>query len=191
MAQYQKGDARAFEVLLRRHEKPVYNFVYRMTGNRAAAEDLLQETFLRVIRHAKEFEGRARFSTWVYTIARNLCHDQGRRMKFRRHASLDEPLSREQDGAARVEFVAADAPTPHDEAVAKGLLARLEVALATLSKDQREVFLMREKLGLPFKEIAAVVGAPENTIKTRMRHALEKLQKALDAETEELARVTG
>jgi RNA polymerase sigma-70 factor, ECF subfamily len=191
MAQYQKGDTRSFEVLLRRHERPVYNFLYRMVGHPATAEDLLQEVFLRVIHHAKDFEGRAKFTTWVYTIARNLCHDHGRRQKFRKHASLDAPISDEKDGASRVDFVPSRDSSPHDDLVAKDLMARLEQAMTTLSDDQREVFLMREKLGLPFKEIAAIVGCPENTIKTRMRHALEKLQKALNIEIEELARVTG
>jgi RNA polymerase sigma-70 factor (ECF subfamily) len=191
MAQYQKGDARSFEVLLRRHERPVYNFLYRMVGHPTTAEDLLQEVFLRVIHHAKDFEGRAKFTTWVYTIARNLCHDHGRRQKFRKHASLDAPVSDEKDGASRVDFVPSRDSSPHDDLVAKDLMARLEQAMTTLSDDQREVFLMREKLGLPFKEIADIVGCPENTVKTRMRHALEKLQKALRIETEELARVTG
>jgi RNA polymerase sigma-70 factor (ECF subfamily) len=191
MMQYREGDVRAFEVLLRRHEKPVYNFLYRMTGHPTTAEDLLQDVFLRVIHHAKDFEGRAKFTTWVYTIARNLCHDHGRRQKFRRHASLDAPLSDEKDSASRVDMVPAKDSGPHDDLVAKDLVGRLEKAMATLSDDQREVFLLREKMGMPFKEIAAVVGCPENTVKTRMRHALEKLQKALDLEAEELARVTG
>jgi RNA polymerase sigma-70 factor, ECF subfamily len=190
MGQFQKGDSRAFEVLLRRHERPVYNFLYRMVGNPSTAEDLLQDVFLRVINNAQSFEGRAKFSTWVYTIARNLCHDHGRRQKFRRHASLDAPVSDDSD-SSRVDFVPSKDSSPHDDLVAKDLIARLELALETLSDDQREVFLMREKLGLPFKEIADVVGCPENTVKTRMRHALEKLQKALEVESEELARITG
>ena len=75
MLAFQAGDARAFEVLVRRHRTPVYNFILRFTGHRARAEDLLQETWLKVVRSAPEYQPRARFTTWVYTIARNLCID--------------------------------------------------------------------------------------------------------------------
>lgn len=191
MEQFLRGDAKAFEVLLRRHEKAVYHFLFRFVRHPQTSEDLLQETFLRVIHHAKDFQGRSKFSTWVFTIARNLCLDHSRRQKFRKHASLDAPLSEDKDSASRVDFVPSKDASPQDDLTAKDLLARLDKALLTLSDDQREVFLMREKMGLPFKEIAEIVGCPENTVKTRMRHALEKLQKAIEIEREELARVTG
>lgn len=191
MEEFQRGDAKAFEVLLRRHERAVYHFLYRMTQNPSVAEDLLQDVFLRVVHHAKDFQGRARFSTWLFTIARNLSHDHARRQKFRNHASLDAPLSQEGEGASRLDFVPSRDASPHENIVAKDLVARLQKALQTLSEDQREVFLLREKMGLPFKEIAQIVGCPENTVKTRMRHALEKLSKALESENEELARVMG
>jgi RNA polymerase sigma-70 factor (ECF subfamily) len=189
--QFAKGDAKAFEVLLRRYERPLYYFIYRMVGSPTTAEDLVQEAFLRVVHHAAEFEGRAKFSTWLYTIARNLCHDHGRRQKFRRHVSLDEPIGHDKDSASRVEFVPSRESSPHEDLEAKHTMESLEKILETLSEEQREVFWMREKAGLQFKEIAVIVGAPENTVKTRMRHALEKLQKALLSQQEELKRLLG
>ena len=92
MVMYQKGEVRAFEVLLSRHRKPVFNFILRFVGDRETAEDLLQEAFMRVIKGAEAYKRQAKFTTWLYTIARNLCVDQTRRRKHRKHASLDAPM---------------------------------------------------------------------------------------------------
>src|ERR1041384_1901866 len=89
MVLYQRGEVRAFELLLTRHRKPVYNFILRFVGDKETAEDLLQEAFMRVIRGAEAYKRQAKFTTWLYTIARNLCVDQTRRRKHRKHASLD------------------------------------------------------------------------------------------------------
>ena len=93
MEAYQRGDTRAFEVLLARHQRPVFNFFVRQVGNRALAEDLLQDVFLRVIKGARNYKREAKFTTWLYTIARNLCVDNARRAKHRKAASLDQPVS--------------------------------------------------------------------------------------------------
>ena len=84
MARYQKGDVAAFAELVSRHEKRLWNFVRRFVADGATAEDLLQEVFLRVVRSAREWRPSAKFSTWLYTIARNLCTDQARRGALRK-----------------------------------------------------------------------------------------------------------
>src|ERR671936_2734997 len=89
LAAYQQGDPGAFESLLRRYRAPLFTFLLRMLGDREKAEDLAQETFLRIVKGAQAWERRARFQTWLYTIARNLCVDQSRRDRFRRADSLD------------------------------------------------------------------------------------------------------
>src|SRR5687767_2891733 len=89
MAAYQKGDLGAFAELVGRHEKRLWSFVRRFVAERTAAEDLLQEVFLRVIKSAPEWKPDAKVSTWLYTIARNLCTDHARRAAFRKAASLD------------------------------------------------------------------------------------------------------
>src|SRR2546421_11796265 len=89
LADFQQGDAGAFERLLARHRAPLYTFLLRMLGDRERAEDLAQETFLRIVKGAQAWEQRARFQTWLFTIARNLCVDQSRRDRFRRTDSLD------------------------------------------------------------------------------------------------------
>ena len=177
MLRFQAGDARAFEVLVRRHRTPVFSFLLRLTGDRARAEDLCQEAFLRVVKASAGWERRARFSTWLYTLARNLAVDEARRMSFRRAEPLDDPLP---GNRAHPEPVADD-PQPDRAADAVLVRSMLEAALSALPAEQREVFLLREHAGLRFAEIAEVTGAPENTVKSRMRYALEALRIELAA----------
>ena len=182
MEAFQRGETRAFEHLLRRHKRPVYNFIHRQVGNEATAEDLLQEVFLRVIRGATSYKREAKFTTWVYTIARNICVDQARRAKHRRAASLDQPL-RGGDGEQKGTMgdrVPGTNPAVDRQVIGKELKGRIQQAIAKLNEEQREVFLLREYQNLPFKEIADIVGCPENTVKSRMRYALEKLRVELE-----------
>lgn len=180
MVRYQRGEVHAFEVLLSRHRKPVYNYVLRFVHDPAQAEDVLQDTFLRVIKASANYEQQSKFTTWLYTIARNLCVDAARRGKHRRAQSLDAPLDDDEKGATLLD-VTADKKGQVDRAViGKQLGERIQEEVARLVEEQREVFVMREVLNLSFKEIADVVGVSENTVKSRMRYALEKLRDALD-----------
>lgn len=180
MLRYQQGEVRAFEILLTRHRKPVFNFILRFVQNRELAEDLLQEAFLRVIRSAANYKRQAKFTTWLYTIARNLCVDQSRRAKHRKAQSLDAPMSTS-DGSGTLLDVVAGNELPSDRTlVSKEIHKKLHAALGELSEEQREVFLMREFLDMPFKQISEVVGVPENTVKSRMRYALQKLRMELE-----------
>ena len=180
MVQYQQGEVRAFEILLSRHRKPVFNFILRFIGERETAEDLLQETFMRVIKGADAYKRQAKFTTWLYTIARNLCVDQTRRRKHRRHASLDAPMSASEDSGTLLDVIPSSEMASDRTSVNKQLHETMQRAIGGLSDEQREVFLMREFLDMPFKQIAEVVGVPENTVKRRMRYALEKLRLELD-----------
>ena len=179
LAEFQQGDAGAFERLLRRHRGPLYTFFVRMLGDRARAEDLAQETFLRIVKGAASWEHRARFQTWLYTIARNLCVDSTRRERFRRADSLD---AQEGEDGPLVDAVPSDGAMPDRAAQSVRLRPLLQRALLALPPEQREVFVLREQAGLPFKEIAELVSANENTVKSRMRYALEGLRKALASE---------
>lgn len=191
MEEYGRGDASAFEALLRRHQKPVLNFIFRYVGIRAVAEDLTQDVFMRIIRRAKSYKREAKFTTWLYTIARNICVDHSRRMVHRRAASLDHPVRRGDDDARPLgESIADRRADVAREAIGRQLGQRIREAVEGLAEDQREVFLLREVAGLQFKEIADIVGIPENTAKSRMRYALEKLRVEL-AEYEDLARQLG
>ncbi len=180
MLSFRDGDARAFEELVARHRRGLFNFLLRSVQNRSRAEELLQEVFLRVVRSKDRYERTAKLTTWLYTIARNLCVDESRRAKFRRTVSLDAPRrGAEEDSPAMVETVPADQVATDEAAAAPQIRARVAKAIEGLPEDQREVFLMRQMSGLSFKEIGDIVGAPENTVKSRMRYALEKLRQEL------------
>lgn len=191
MLRYQGGDRSAFAQLVRRHKTPVFNFVLRHIRTSSLAEDLTQDVFVRVVQSAAEFRHSARFSTWVYTIARNLCIDQLRKAQLRRHPSLDQPSGpgSDEEGPTLGERMADDHPdrTVDRAAIGRELSGHIKVAVDSLPEDQREVFLLREIANIPFKEIAVMIGIPENTVKSRMRYALERLQRAL-GEYEDYAR---
>jgi RNA polymerase sigma-70 factor (ECF subfamily) len=185
LAAYRGGDVRAFERLLARHEKPIWSFLRRFVRDAEAAEDLLQEVFLRVVRDAQEsgpaWKGEAKFSTWLYTIARNLCIDRARRTAVRGSGSpsIDGASDGEGETTTLHERIAAPGPSTDALVARRQAARRIDRAVAELPDDQREVFLMREVMELPFAEIASVVGVSEPTVKSRMRYALEKLRAAL------------
>jgi RNA polymerase sigma-70 factor (ECF subfamily) len=187
MRRFQRGEAEAFTVLLGRHRRSVYNFVLRFVRAAAAAEDLTQDAFVRVVQGSATFQHDARFTTWLFSIARNLCVDHLRKMTHRRHASLDQADGPDSSAPALVDRVAGGESSGERAAIGTQLRERIAQAIDTLPDDQREVFLLREVGCVPFREIAAIVGVNENTVKSRMRYALLRLQEAL-SEYEEYAR---
>lgn len=189
MVRYQRGDREAFAVLVKRHHKPVYNFVLRQLKSPALCEDVTQDVFMRLVQNAAEFKHEARLSTWLYAIARNLCIDQLRRLQHRRHPSLDQPVAAESDARTLGDSVSAQHPSADAERGAGGSEMQVSIvkAVEALPDDQREVFLLREIADLPFKDIAEITGVSENTVKSRMRYALDRLKLAL-SEFEEYAR---
>jgi RNA polymerase sigma-70 factor (ECF subfamily) len=190
MVRYQRGDREAFAEIVHRYETPIYNFVLRQVRHGNAAEDVTQDVFLRLVQNAADFKHEARFSTWLYTIARNLCVDHLRKQSHRRHPSLDQPQSGDATGTRpMIDNVADGHPRASVERTAASgeVAGRIVEAVQGLPEDQREVFLLREIANLPFKEIAQITGVGENTVKSRMRYALDRLQEAL-SEFEEYAR---
>lgn len=174
---YRDGDAAAFRSLFERYRGPLFNFLLRRVRDRSRAEELYQEVWTKVIERSDDFRGDAKFSTWLYTIARNRCIDHQRRMKLRVHQSLDASAS---DSSPAI-LAQANAPGPATDelAAASSLQVRIASAVDALPDDQQEVFLLRHLQGLAFQEIADVVEAPVNTVKSRMRYALERLQHQL------------
>lgn len=177
-ARYQNGDARAMATLYDRHARPLRAFAQQRGA--ARPDDVVQDTFLRVVRNGTGFQGQAKFRTWLYTIARNLCVDASRRDRFRSGPSLDAPTGSE-DNRTLGDRIANDSiGTDASRNLAdREFQAAFETAMAQLPDEQREVFAMRELSGLSFAEIAEATAINENTVKSRMRYALKQLREAL------------
>jgi RNA polymerase sigma-70 factor (ECF subfamily) len=173
VAQLRRGDLDALSTLLTRYQNRLYRYLLRMVRQPAEAEDLFQQTWLRVAEKIQHYDPRRSFEAWLFTLARNLAIDHLRRM---RPESLDEPIG---DSAAG-ETAATRLPS-HDRPPIEGILARertqrLGVVLEMLPVVQREVLTLRFEEEMKIEEIAEVLGAPLSTVKTRLRRALERLR---------------
>ncbi|MCX7891884.1 MAG: RNA polymerase sigma factor [Burkholderiales bacterium] len=175
MLAYRDGDARAFERLYARHKGPVFRYLRRQCGGAAAAEELFQDVWLRVVSARASYAPSAKFTTWLYTIAHNRLMDHYRSLGRRPpHASLD-------DAAAPVPDPAADpAEGPERALDRKRAAARIVAAVEALPDAQREAFLLQQEGGLSVEEIAAATGVPFETAKSRLRYALAKLRAELE-----------
>ena len=174
---YRDGNTSAFETLLKRYRGPLFNFLLRSVRDRGRTEEIYQDVWMKVIERCDDFRGDAKFSTWLYAIARNRCIDHQRRMVFRRHQSLDAP---ESDGGRTLGERVPGGGIPIDREAMRGALRnRIGKAVEVLPDEQREVFLLRQLQGMSFKEIADLTGTSVNTAKSRMRYALERLQQSL------------
>ncbi len=179
---YQRGDVRSFEILLTRYKSEIYNYIYRFLGDREGSHEAFQEVFERVIRSAHVYTQRAKFSTWLYTIAHNYCIDFLRNKKHRDNTvSLnDTPGQGGEDEALTWESRLRDHhPGPDQQVGVFDLERKLKLALDSINPDQKEVFLLRERQGLQFDQIAEIVGVSVHTVKSRMRYALEGLRGSL------------
>lgn len=174
------GDDRAFEAIVRRHAGLVLTLGRRLLGSRDAAEDLLQDVFVKVHASLRGFRGEAALKTWIARIAvntaRNRRRDDARRLRvvapvgsFRPRAGGDDPPSLDEtarDGA----------PSPERAAMSAAARERIEDALARLPRDFREALLLRESEGLSYEEIASVLGIEIGTVKSRIARARARLQ---------------
>ena len=180
MLAFAGGDGEAFERLFRRHGGGLLTYLAHLTGERAAAEDLLQEIFLRVVRRAGEYRPEGRFRAWLHTIAHHALTDQLRRAALRPVTS--DAMETNDDGNEHEPTTLASGDDPLLRVHARELGARIEAALARLPEAQREVFLLRERAGLELSEIARVTDANLATVKSRLRYALAALRQILCAE---------
>src|SRR5215475_1673275 len=169
------GDLDSFNQLVLRWERPIYALAYRVIGREEDARDVCQETFLRAFRALGGFRGQAKFSSWLYRIALNLCRDWVRRQRRTPVVQLPEDID-------VVELAASREPSePIEELVARRDLTRVvEKAMARLPEEQRTAIILKEYHGLTFQEIADLVGCPLSTVKTRLYQGLTVLRRELD-----------
>jgi RNA polymerase sigma-70 factor (ECF subfamily) len=166
-------DHAAFAQLVRRWEAPIQRLCARMTGDLHKAEDLAQEAFTRVFHKRHDFQPSAKFSTWLWRIAINLCHDEQRRRMRRPELSI-EATADEDEGRPAVEFASGDTG-PAEALQALERAEHVRRALLKLPEHYRSVVVLRHYEGLRFHEIAEVLGIPEGTVKSRMFEGLSRL----------------
>jgi RNA polymerase sigma-70 factor (ECF subfamily) len=170
-----EGEASAFDVLVDRWEDKIRGAAWRVLGSEEEARDVAQEAFLKAYRGLGGFKQEARFSSWLYQIALNLCRDRLRRRKTRASVSLEEL---EESGPVLVE----PRPGAHEIAVRNDLAGAVRRAIAGLSSEQREVVILKEYEGLTFLEIAQALEVPVSTVKTRLYRGLGQLRVRLERE---------
>ena len=170
----QGGDMKAFERLVKRHEKQVYSVALRMTGNESDAFDLSQETFIRMFQSIKSFKGDCAFSTWLHRIATNICLDFLRKQK-RRFANEEawEIESEEKTASREVPDLRYSPETAMEK---RQVQEAVQAALLTLSPEHRQVLLLREISGLSYAEISETLDMEVGTVKSRIARAREQLR---------------
>jgi RNA polymerase sigma-70 factor (ECF subfamily) len=172
MERFLRGEIEGFNLLVENYKVKLFNLLYRLTGAREEAEDILQETFLRVYKERESYDFNYSFSTWIYTIALNLCRNLYRRKNRVRFTSLDTLLS--QPGSDSENF-----------GNKSRLSSILEKTINTLPLKYKKVFLLRDVDQLSYEDIALTLGIPLGTVKSRVNRARRILKKKLRPMMEE------
>jgi RNA polymerase sigma-70 factor, ECF subfamily len=177
------GDQESFNQLMLRWERPIYALAYRVIGREEEARDVVQETFLRAYRGLRNFRGQAKFSSWIYRIALNLCRDWIRRERR-------APIAATPEGVDLVELAAEREPAESiEDLIARNDMSRVVArAMARLPEEQRTAIILKEYHGMTFQEIADLQGCPLSTVKTRLYQGLSVLRRQLESEGHEMAR---
>jgi RNA polymerase sigma-70 factor (ECF subfamily) len=177
MLAYARGEMRAFETLYSRHRAALYRYLVRQSRDTEIANDLFQEVWSRVIVNRGRYEARAKFRTFLFTLAHNCFIDHCRRMKSR-------PAGTSIEDADAADLLTDDDARPEYELERAENSRRYRAALATLPQEQRDVYLLHEESDLSLEEIARVTGVGTETAKSRLRYAVGKLKAAMMAEAD-------
>ena len=170
----QRGDTKAFEILIRRYQRQVFNLIYQMTHNVEVVEDIGQDIFIAAFKAIKDFKAQSSFFTWLYRIAINHCknyltasnrtQDAEKRYRIEQH-SVEIPEDYEKN--------------PQSMLLAKEFVEQMEEAMASLPAEQRIVLTLCEFQGLSYQEIAEILGCPIGTVRSRLSRARSGLQEIL------------
>jgi len=171
VANYLKGDEKTLEILIKRYLKLIYSFTFRFVGNSQEAEDITQETFVKVWRNFKKFNQKKKFKTWIFQIAKNTCFDFLRKKKKISTLSLEKYF-----------YLVDLNPLPTEISEKESLKEKIQEAIEKLSSKTREILNLYYNQGLTFREIAQTLNEPINTVKSRHRRAIETLKNRLKSE---------
>lgn len=181
MLSCQKGSETALEALYQRHYRPIFLYISRMIGSREMAEDLTQETFIRIYVNKASWKPQAKFTAWMYRIARNLCIDEKRRY-WNRNVHAESSMASNDDNKDipfldRIEDESGDARTVLEMKINEDVIKQ---AINQLSEEQREVIVLNKYQGLSYGEIAEILGSSAESIKQRAYRAHLKLRTILE-----------
>ena len=177
MARIAEGDEYAFEVLVGRHQPSVLNLIYRFIGDRAGAQDLAQEVFIKVWQAARDYEPKAKFTTWLYRITVNLCLNELKSSRRKRWFSIhrfDEDSEKTMD-----EILPDDAPSAEDLLLAKERSRQISEALQSLPDNQRMALILKRYDDLSYQEIAQILDCSVSAVESLLVRAKRNLQKKL------------
>lgn len=177
VARLRRGDVDALGELIARYQNRLYRYLLRIVRQPAEAEDLFQQTWVRVAEKIRGFDPRRNFDAWLFTLARNLAIDHLRRI---RPESLDEPLGNDAGGETRVAKLTSQTAAPFDQAYQRERQRSIAAALGDLPLIYREVLTLRFEEEMKIEEIAEVLAVPLSTVKSRLRRSLEQLRQSLE-----------
>jgi RNA polymerase sigma-70 factor, ECF subfamily len=178
VAAFLDGNKRGFDELVERYQNRLMNFVYRTTGDRERAEDLVQETFIRVYRHLHRFDQSKKFSTWVYTIASNLAKNELRN-RSRNPLVLFQTLMKNREADQRPLEWEDNTYRPDDLFRKRHLKSQVDAAVEQLPEHHRTVFVLREMEGKTYEEIADITDTNLGTVKSRLNRARNSFAKII------------
>jgi RNA polymerase sigma factor (sigma-70 family) len=173
MLRYSRGDAGAFDELYNRHRAPLFRFILRQVSEQATAEELYQDVWMGLIRAHQRYQATAKFTTYLYQVARNRIVDHYRRVSSRPVTAMTF-----EDG----EHAASEQDQPEAHAQQFQQAAQLKALLQELPREQQEAFLLRHEAGMSLDEIATITGTNSETVKSRLRYAMNKLRSAVGEE---------
>jgi len=175
-----QGDVDAFEALVRRHEKRMFNIAYRVVGNYDEASETVQDAFISAYKNIKGFKGEAKFSTWLYAICINLSRNRLKRLKSRQYRegrSLNDPITTP-DGELLGDPPSSE-PSVLDRLEARDIKQHVQGCINTLDAEFKEVIVLRDLQGFSYEEISAMLKVPEGTVKSRLFRGREALRACL------------
>jgi RNA polymerase sigma-70 factor, ECF subfamily len=180
---YLEGDQKAFEELVVRYEATIINMAYRLLGNRSDASDVCQEVFVLLLRKIGSFRGEAKFSTWLYRVSLNACHDHARRLK--RHFSLSESPG---EDLPEIEQRLPDdgLHSPEESLERSEIQDVVHEAIARLPYKFKEVIFLHDISDFNYKEVAEILDISLGTVKSRLNRARTRLAKELEEYREQL-----
>jgi RNA polymerase sigma-70 factor (ECF subfamily) len=171
-----RRDPDLLDHLIERYHYRLFRYLLSLTGNREAAEDLFQETWIRVLERGHQYNGKWKFATWLFTLARNLYIDSRRR----KNPALGNPLEELDEARAPAGVALSGAPSPFDLQTQREESDRVAQALDGLSAAYREVLVLRFQEDLDLNEIATVTAAPLSTVKARLYRGMDALRNLLE-----------